>query len=171
MIIPAREARESKISVLRRNAARSIEARRVHTNLAPTCLPFTHASSQRRYARPTDERSKKNSLKLSPSMLLSMTSPMPVSDASFMTHGRLHVPSMATIRTWIFCEKITRAALRFFTSAFMCGHCWLKPTKTKTFGKTIEEQERVIGEIAVASELMNRNAFRLAPIPVLPAEH
>jgi hypothetical protein len=79
----------------------------------PNWSPFSQTSSQRRYAAPVVERTRKNSFKLSP-----VTDPLTVNFAppaatSSIRQSLLQVPSIATTRTGIPRENSTRPVFRF----------------------------------------------------------
>jgi hypothetical protein len=81
----------------------------------PASLPLTHASSHRRYAFPTVENTRKNSVNASPCIEPSIESLAPVSDASSIVQGRRQVPSIAIMLAANPFSNTTRFALRWST--------------------------------------------------------
>src|SRR3954469_25200578 len=80
--------------------------------LTPIWSPLTQASSQRRYARPVDDSSRKNSFRCKPSTEPSTVSLAPVSETSSMVQSRRQVPSMPIICAAVPRSKVIRSPLR-----------------------------------------------------------
>jgi hypothetical protein len=79
----------------------------------PNWSPFSQTSSQRRYAAPVVERTRKNSFKLSPVTDSLAVNFAPPAATSSIRQSLLQVPSIATIRVGIPRENSTRPAFRF----------------------------------------------------------
>src|SRR6266481_3984066 len=78
-------------------------------NSTPISSPATRTNLQRRYARPVEDRSKKNSFRSNPSMEFLTNNRAPVCDTSIIRQLRRQVPSIPIMKTSTPRSKLTRS--------------------------------------------------------------